>query len=131
MAGFRLPGGDLEYAVLAALWRLGRATAREVHVLVAEPAGLAYTTTATVLDRLHSKGLVARQKEDRAFLYRPRVARRVVERTRLREALAWLLGAEPQPAMARLVDAVKSIDPELVDELTREVARRRRSRRGP
>jgi predicted transcriptional regulator len=28
---FRLPGGDLEYAVLAKLWELGSATAREIH----------------------------------------------------------------------------------------------------
>jgi predicted transcriptional regulator len=30
-AQFRLPGGDLEYAVLAKLWELERATAREIH----------------------------------------------------------------------------------------------------
>jgi predicted transcriptional regulator len=126
-----MPGGELEYAVLAALWSLGRATAREVHARVAEPGGLAYTTTATVLDRLHAKGLVAREKVDRAFQYRPRVARGIVERARLREALGWLLGPDTQPAMARLVDAVESIDPDLVDALTREVARRRRLRRAP
>jgi predicted transcriptional regulator len=126
-----MPGGDLEYAVLSALWALGRATAREVHARVAEPGGLAYTTTATVLDRLHSKGLVARDKVERAFLYRPKVARGLVERARLREALDWLLGPKSQAAMARLVDAVESIDPDLVDELTKEVAKRRRLRRGP
>jgi predicted transcriptional regulator len=131
MARLRLPGGELEYAVLAALWTLGRASARAVHALVAEPAGLAYTTTATVLDRLHAKGLVSRRKVARAFVYRPKVAREVVERGRLREALDWLLGPEAQPAMARLVEAVESIDPDLIEELTREVARRRRLRRGP
>jgi predicted transcriptional regulator len=131
LARFRLPGGELEYAVLGALWALGRATAREVHARVAEPAGLAYTTTATVLDRLHSKGLVAREKVDRAFQYRPRVARGLVERARLRETLDWLLGPDSQPSMARLVDAMESIDPDLIDELTREVAKRRRTRRGP
>jgi BlaI family transcriptional regulator, penicillinase repressor len=131
MARFRMPGGELEYAVLAALWSLGHATAREVHARVAQPAGLAYTTTATVLDRLHDKGLVAREKVDRAFQYRPRVKRGIVERTRLREAVEWLLGSDAQPAMARLVDAVESLGPDLVDELTREVAKRRKARRGP
>jgi hypothetical protein len=46
MARIRLPGGELEYAILAALWDLGRASAREVHARAGEPAGLAYTTTA-------------------------------------------------------------------------------------
>jgi BlaI family penicillinase repressor len=97
---------------------------------VAEPAGLAYTTTATVLDRLCAKGLISREKDGRAFVYRRKVGREVVERARLRQALDWLLGAEPQPAMARLVDAVESIDPQLVDDLAREVARKRRTRHG-
>ena len=131
VARVRLPGGELEYAVLSALWTLGRATAREVHAQVAEPAGLAYTTTATVLDRLHVKGLLAREKVARAFVYRPRVGRAVIERARLREALGWLLGAEPQPAVARLVDAVESIHPKLIEELAAEVTKRRRTRRGP
>jgi len=55
---FRLPGGDLEYAVLAKLWELGSASAREIHEQVGEPAKLVYTTTAKVLDRLHAKRLV-------------------------------------------------------------------------
>ena len=130
MAGVKLPGGELEYAILAALWELGSATAREVHRRAAEPDGLAYTTTATVLDRLHAKGLVARERVARAFIYRPRVGREVVERARLREALDWLLGTKPQPAMARLVDAVEAIRPSLVEELGREVAKRRRKQRG-
>lgn len=130
MARIRLPGGDLEYAILAALWELGRASAREVHVRAGQPAGLAYTTTATVLDRLHAKGLVAREKVARAFVYRPRADREAVERARLRQALDWLLGPEPQPAMARLVEAVESIRPQLVEDLAREVAKRRRKQRG-
>jgi hypothetical protein len=31
MKRFRLPGGDLEYAVLAKLWEIGTASAREIH----------------------------------------------------------------------------------------------------
>src|ERR1700745_155520 len=67
---FRLPGGDLEYAVLAKLWELGSA-AREIHAQVGEPAGLVYTTTAKVLDRLHAKRLMTRERKGLAFIYRP------------------------------------------------------------
>ena len=130
MPKIRLPGGELEYAILTALWDLERATAREVHGRAGEPAGLAYTTIATVLERLHAKGLVGREKVGRAFVYRPGVERQAVEGARLRRTLDWLLGPTPQPAMARLVDAVESIRPELVDELAREVAKRRRKKRG-
>ena len=130
MKRLSLPGGDLEYAVLAKLWELGIASAREIHNQVGEPAGLVYTTTAKVLDRLHDKALVTRERRGKAFIYQARIARDVVERARARTTLSRLLGSRPHAAVATLVDAVESIDPKLLDELERAVAARRRSRRG-
>lgn len=125
-----IPGGDLEYAVLVALWDLKRATARDIYSRVGEPNGLVYTTVAKVLERLLAKKLVARERKGMAFIYRPGVAREAVERARARRILAGLFGAEPRPAMAALVEAVESLDPDLLDELESAVKRRRRSR-GP
>lgn len=116
--------------MLAALFEVGRATAREVHTRVGEPAGLAYTTTATVLDRLHVKKLVERRLEGKAFIYRPRVRRASLDRARARQALTRLLGGALGPAMAALVDAFESTDPKLLDELERLVRQKRKSRDG-
>ena len=44
--------------------------------------------------------------------------------------LGRLFGDAPRPAIAMLVEAVESLDPELLDELGRAVTARRRSRRG-
>ena len=123
------PGGTLEYAVLAALWDLGSASAREIHERVGESDGLVYTTIAKVLDRLHAKRLVIRGRVGRAFVYRSAVSRAIIDQQRTATALSTLFGTEPRPAIATLVDAVESIDPELLDELAR-VVRRRRLRRG-
>ncbi len=125
-----LPGGDLEYAALAALWELGPSSAREVHERIGEPKGLVYTTTAKVLDRIHDKGLVSRQKMGKAFVYQARIARGVVEQARAKDAVTRMLGDKPRPAMAALVDAVEAVDPDLLDELGRLVAARRRDGRG-
>jgi len=126
----RLPGGELEYAVLFSVCELGAASAREVHEQVGATAGLAYTTIAKVLDRLHAKGLVARKRKGIAFVYRPRIARRVVEFARAQVSLRKLLGPAPLPAMATLVEAIESLDPELLEELERAVAARQGVRRG-
>src|SRR6202011_4712547 len=99
---FRLPGGDLEYAVLAKLWELGSASARDIYTQVGEPQGLVYTTTAKVLDRLHAKHLVTRERKGMAFIYRPRVARAVVDAARARTFLTRLLGPAPHSAAATL-----------------------------
>lgn len=125
-----LPGGELELAVLMALWQCGRASAPELHARVGEARGLVYTTIAKVLDRLHAKGLVSRERAGKAFVYTPAIKREVVERARMKQALAKILKPEVRPAMATLVDAVESLDPDLLDELARQVEARRRSRRG-
>jgi BlaI family transcriptional regulator, penicillinase repressor len=123
-----LPGGKLEYAVLAALWESGVATARDVHERVGIPLGLVQTTTARVLDRLQAKQLVAREKQGKIFGYRALAARPEIDRARLSRALSGFLMRDPSPAMASLVDAIESINPALIDELAAAVERRRRSR---
>jgi BlaI family penicillinase repressor len=127
----RLPGGELEYAVLYSVCEMGLASTREVYARVGEAPGLAYTTIAKVLDRLHAKGLVARRRRGKLFFYRPRIARSVIEFTRARLSLSKLLGSAPRPAVATLVEAMESLDPGLLDELERAVAARRERRDGP
>ena len=130
MPRVRLPGGDLEYAVLAKLWELGVASAREIHAQVGQPAALVYTTIAKVLDRLHAKGLVTRERSGKAFRYRAKVERAAVEHARARVVVSRLLGSRAHTAVAALVEAVESIDPRLLDELEEAVAARRRSKHG-
>lgn len=130
MKSFRLPADDLEYAVLVKLWELGVASVRDLHEHLGRPLGLVYTTTAKVIDRLRAKGLVRRQRSGKAFVYRSAVAKEEVERARARNAVGRLLGGSPRAAVAALVDAVDAVDSQLLDELERAVAERRRAKRG-
>ena len=129
-ASVRFPGGELEQAVLAALWELEGASAPEIHARVGEPRHLVYTTTAKVLDRLLTKRLVRRVRQGKSFFYTPREPRGLVEAARFGDGLRKLLGPEPKPAMATIVDALEAVDPSLLDELARLVHARRRSRHG-
>lgn len=130
MRDFRLPSDALEYSVLTELWRAGTASVRELHERLGVPQGLVYTTTAKVVDRLRRKGLIRRQRKGKAFSYQPCIAREDVERARARNAVARLLGPAPRSAVAALVEAVDSVDPELLDELERAVASLRRAKNG-
>jgi predicted transcriptional regulator len=70
--------GDLERAVMDVLWdgavAPAGATVRDVAEALKE-RDLAYTTVMTVLDRLAGKGMVERQREGRAWRYRPAASR--------------------------------------------------------
>ena len=62
--------GHLEAAVMHRLWDWDRpASVREVVDDLQRERKIAYTTVMTVLDNLHRKGLVHRQKQGRAYVY--------------------------------------------------------------
>ena len=63
------PLGPLEVTVMEILWARGESNVRDVVDRLDRP--LAYTTVMTTLDRLFKKGLLARRKSDRAFIYSP------------------------------------------------------------
>jgi predicted transcriptional regulator len=65
-------GGELEAAVMDRLWsRDEPATVREVLVELRPERDLAYTTVMTVMDNLHRKGFLDRERDGRAYRYRP------------------------------------------------------------
>lgn len=127
---FRLPSDARECAVLSELWRVGEASVRDLHDCLGAGEGLAYTTTAKVVDRLREKGLVERQRKAGVFLYRPCIDQEVVERARAHNLINRLLGDAPRSAVANLVDAVEAIDPVLLEDMERALAARRRNRDG-
>ncbi|HWG37851.1 MAG TPA: BlaI/MecI/CopY family transcriptional regulator, partial [Terriglobales bacterium] len=62
--------GPLESGVMEVLWSHGASNVRMVAQRLPRP--LAYTTVMTTLDRLYKKGLLMREKQERAFIYSPR-----------------------------------------------------------
>jgi predicted transcriptional regulator len=63
--------GDLEAAVMEVLWSATEpATVRRVLGYLGREPEPAYTTIMTVLDNLHRKGMVTRERDGRAWAYR-------------------------------------------------------------
>lgn len=68
--------GDLEAAVMEVLWRGDEPlTVRQTLAALAREPEPAYTTIMTVLDNLHRKGMVTRERTGRAWAYRPAQSR--------------------------------------------------------
>jgi predicted transcriptional regulator len=126
MAGIAL--AEQEYAVWQALQRLGRSSIRRVYEAVGAPRELAYTTVATVLNRLIDKRLVERERNGRSFVYWARRGATARKRIRGRSVIARVFGTGPDRAISALVDTVEAIDPTWLDRLAEEIAARRRQR---
>jgi len=60
----------LELDCMNALWSVGEGTVRQIQQIMVATRPRAYTTIMTILDRLAQKGIVAREKSGRAYLYR-------------------------------------------------------------
>lgn len=125
LLGARL--GSLERRVIEIVWAGGEVTVRDVHSRL--DGQVAYTTVMTTLDRLFRKGLLARTKRARAFVYSALATREELDEIVASDVVSGLLGGEdsrPLPFLSNLVDAVGDRDRALLDELERLVRTKRR-----
>lgn len=103
------PDGTLEHDVMAVLWAADQPL-QPAEVRDRLPVPLAYTSVATVLTRLHTKGMVTRTEVGRAFAYAAaidesqlavkRIAELYSSASDKRQVLAGFLGGLPKKDIA-------------------------------
>jgi predicted transcriptional regulator len=117
-AGFTL--GPLEAEVMSVLWRADAPlSVREVAAALnaGRAAALAYTTVMTVMSRLAGKGILARARSGRRFVYAP-VAADTAE-----IAVRGVLAEFGDAALVRFVERAE-LDPRLRERLQRLMEQR-------
>lgn len=120
MGGAAVRGlGEIEAAVMATLWAAPAAmSVREVRDALADRRDWAYTTVMTVMDNLHKKGWLQRQRHGRAFIYQPVASREAYVAELMGEALR---DSEDRPAA--FLHFVRGISPEDSEALRGALAR--------
>lgn len=115
--------GDLERAVMDALWaRDTPATVREIAADLAD-RNLAYTTVMTVLDRLARKEIVHRERDGRAWRYEAAAPREAYVAELMLDALD--LTGDRAAALTHFAQSVSTPEAEVLrDALTRGKRRR-------
>lgn len=96
--------GQLELALLDALWEQGPATAHAVRERLPEESRSSYNTVLTVLRRMESKGMLRRSKVSRSHVYEAVVEREAMRRNLVRDLLAKLFDGSPRDLVAHLVE---------------------------
>src|SRR5262245_5534904 len=115
--------GAAELEVLRVLWDAGRGTVRDVHSQLRERGrNVGYTTVQTFLARLEQKGYVSANKSGLAYVYRPRVSRERISRSRLQTLLDELYDGAAGPLVLQLVKNER-LTPEEVDQLQKLIER--------
>ncbi len=87
---------DSELEVIKVLWDRGQGTVREIlETLKAAGRPWSYATVATLLDRLESKGMVASDRSELAFVYKPIATESEVRHKRVGHLVEKLYQGEP------------------------------------
>ncbi|MEW6473887.1 MAG: BlaI/MecI/CopY family transcriptional regulator [Actinomycetota bacterium] len=113
--------GELEARVMGVLWDQGGwLSPGEVHAVLNDERPLAYTTVMTILVRLWQKERVERQRDGRAYVYRPLQTREEYAAMRMTEML---VSASDRPAvLARFLDTLRPTDRDQLRRLLRSEA---------
>lgn len=117
--------GPLEQDVMDAVWALGDATVRDVHDRLKADRKIAYTTVMTTMTRLAAKGMLDRDTEGLAHVYRAAVSRDSYARSTVGNVLSWLLDRYPEPAASYLAEVVDDADAVDLEHLRAAVKRQR------
>jgi predicted transcriptional regulator len=111
----------IQLAVMRALWETGAATTAAVHERMGKPRSLAYTTVATLLNRLEKRGLVRSRKDTRERVFEPLVSEGEVRRRMVTDLVANLFSGDPRALVSQLVTD-REIDEGDLDTVRRMLA---------
>ena len=120
--------GELQLAVMNAVWDLGEATVTQVRDQLAAEKELAYTTILSVLQKLEKAGWLKHRSDGRTYTYLPRRSRSDAERTALRQFTERAFGGDPLVLFQHLLDDERMTEAELA-ELRKMLERRRKELR--
>ncbi|OBA69490.1 CopY family transcriptional regulator [Mycobacterium sp. 1554424.7] len=99
--------GELEAVVMDRIWNHDPASAitvREVFDSLAAERTIAYTTVMSTMDNLHTKGWLTRERDGKAYLYRPTLSREEHTARLMREAFDG--GGHPDLVLHHFVEQI-------------------------
>jgi BlaI family penicillinase repressor len=115
--------GRVQLLIMQTLWKLGRATAREITDSLNETESIAHSTVQTLLRTLEEKGSITHEVDGRTFVFVPLVAEDKYKRTATRDLLERVFGGDVRSLVAHLLQNEKVSRKEL-DEIRRLIEQR-------
>src|SRR5438094_4758649 len=92
-----------ELAIMKVVWRLGTATVRDVYEELLETRRIAYTTVMTMMNILETKGYLKKEKDERAYRYKPARPERAVISSMVHEFVNRVFDGARRPLLLHLV----------------------------
>lgn len=101
--------GILEEKVMDILWENKKCSGRDVLIILEQEKKLAYTTVATILQRLFDKGLLNRKEDKAGYIYTPKVSKAKYTKNVAQSFLKNFIGSYGDTAIASFADSVEEL----------------------
>lgn len=128
--GLRKALGDLEADIMEIMWGRQQASVRDVCGCLEKDREIAYTTVMTVMSRLSNKGLLAKEKDGKSYIYYPAISRKEFSRSFASSLLAGLGHELSASSLAFFVNNLNPEDEETLAELERLIEEKRKREDG-
>lgn len=118
---FPPPLHELESEIMDELWRRGEGTVRDVMEALNGRGGAqrAYTTILTVMQRLHAKDLLRRERHGRQDAYLPALTREEYAEARAGLQVGALVSEYGDVALAHFARHMSGLDPKRREQIRR------------
>ncbi|WP_041523246.1 BlaI/MecI/CopY family transcriptional regulator [Gilvimarinus agarilyticus] len=117
--------GELELALLRALWDVPECDAKSLQRDLADALKSSLNTVQSALERLHRKGLIKRAKRGRAYVYQAELSRGEFLGKLIGKVITQVHSGSMTPILSGFVDFAHEIDHQSLDELERLISKRR------
>ena len=100
---------DLEQDAMNIIWEYGHCSVRDVLERINKKKKLAYTTIATILQRLYDKGLVTRTNNEVVFYYSPKLSKENYSKNMARSFIAKFFNSFGDTAISSFAESIEEL----------------------
>jgi predicted transcriptional regulator len=111
--------GELEKQVLQYLWSSPNVDAKQVHAALAKQRDSSPNTVQSALERLFKKGLLSREKQGHAYLYRAKIKREALIAKLIDSVASDFISQGENSLVAAFSSASSDMDEAQLDQLER------------
>ena len=100
---------ELEQEVMDIIWNLKEAQIRDVQEKMQTKKNLAYTTIATIFSRLEHKGLLTKNIQGSAYLYKPKISKEIYSKSVAKSFLGKFISFYGSIAISSFAESIRDL----------------------
>lgn len=103
--------GELEREVMEIIWRDKKASVPDVYQQLRQERKIAYTTVATIFQRLCDKGLLKREKPDKShcYIFSPKMGKKTYSRNLIRSFINRIINSFGETAIVSFAQGIEAL----------------------